>query len=79
MSAKWVIFVCFIFIFSSFLFSLRITWYDQNGYEITKPDKNDDSKYWTDAMANAMRDPFTGCCQRIGEMEQKTFIIQIGK
>lgn len=61
MNAKWVIFVCFMFIFSSFSFSLNITWYDQNGNEITKPDKNADSKYWMDAMDNTMQDIFTRC------------------
>jgi hypothetical protein len=73
MSAKWVIFICFIFIFSSFSFSLNIKWYDQNGYEITKPDKNQDSKYWMDAMDNTMRDIFTRCLPKDWRNRTKDF------
>jgi hypothetical protein len=73
MSAKWFLFICFIFIFSSFSFSLNITWYDQNGHEITKPDKNADSKYWMDAMNNTMRDIFTRCLPKVWKNRTQDF------
>jgi hypothetical protein len=61
MKVKWIAFICFLITFTSISFGLRINWRDKNGMKIPDPKKNDDSKYWTDAMANAMRDPFTGC------------------
>lgn len=61
MSAKWVLFICFLIIFSSLSFALNINWLDQNGMQIPDPNKNEDSVYWTDAVNNTMRDIFTRC------------------
>jgi len=61
MSAKWVLFIGFLIIFSSLSFALNINWLDQNGMPIPDPKKNTDSKYWMDSMDNTMRDIFTRC------------------